>query len=126
MASFDIVSRTDLQEVDNAVQGALREIGTRYDFKGSSCTIERTDGTLTLKADDELKLKQVQELLRGYLARRKVDGGAFDFGKSETASGNTIRQNVTIKQGNRARVGTKGRQGDQRQQAQDPGRNSGR
>ena len=54
---------------------------------------------MTLKADDELKLKQVQELLRGYLARRKVDGGAFDFGKSETASGNTIRQNVTIKQG---------------------------
>ena len=99
MPSFDIVSRTDLQEVDNAVQGALREIGTRYDFKGSQCTIERTEGTLTLKADDELKLKQVQELLRGYLARRKVDGGAFEFGKSEKATGNTIRQNVTIKQG---------------------------
>ncbi len=99
MPSFDIISRTDLQEVDNAVQGAVREIGTRYDFKGSSCSIERTDNTLTLKADDEMKLRQVQELLRGYLARRKVDGGAFEFGKSEKASGNTIRQNVTIKQG---------------------------
>ncbi len=99
MPSFDIVSRTDLQEVDNAIQGAMREIGTRYDFKGSKCTIERNDGTVVLNADDELKLKQVQELLRGYLARRKVDGGAFEFGKPEKASGNTVRQNVTVKQG---------------------------
>ena len=99
MPSFDIVSRTDLQEVDNAIQGAMREIGTRYDFKGSKCTIERTDQALVLNADDELKLKQVQELLRGYLARRKVDGGAFEFGKPEKASGNRVRQNVTIKQG---------------------------
>lgn len=99
MPSFDIVSRTDLQEVDNAVQGALREISTRYDFKGSTCTIERTDDALVIKADDDLKLKQVQELLRGYLARRKVDAGAFDFGKPEKASGNTVRQAVAIKQG---------------------------
>ncbi len=99
MPSFDIVSRTDLQEVDNAIQGAQREISTRYDFKGSSCSIERTDEILVIKADDDLKLKQVQELLRGYLARRKVDGGAFDFGKPEKASGNTVRQTVTIKQG---------------------------
>ena len=99
MPSFDIVSRTELNEVDNAIQGALREISTRYDFKGSNCTIERTDNSLLIKADDELKLKQVQELLRGYLARRKVDAGAFEFGKSEKASGNTVRQTVTIKQG---------------------------
>lgn len=99
MPSFDIVSETDLQEVDNAVNGAMREIGTRYDFKGSDCAIERTDGTLTIRADDDLKLKQVQELLRGYLARRKVDAGAFDFAKPEQASGNKVRQTVTIKQG---------------------------
>lgn len=99
MASFDIVSRTDLSEVDNAVQGAMREISTRYDFKGSNCTIERTDGTLTIKADDDFKLKQMHELLRGHLARRKVDAAAFDFAKPETASGNTLRQTVTIKQG---------------------------
>ncbi len=99
MPSFDIVSRTEIPEVDNAIQGAMREIGTRYDFKGSSCTIERTDETILIKADDELKLKQVQELLRGYLAKRKVDVGAFDFQKPEAAFGNSVRQTVAIKQG---------------------------
>jgi uncharacterized protein YajQ (UPF0234 family) len=99
MPSFDIVSRTDLQEVDNAVQGAMREITTRYDFKGSNCLINRSEEALMIKADDELKLKQVQEILRGHLAKRKVDAGAFDFAKPEKASGNTVRQTVTIKQG---------------------------
>ncbi len=99
MPSFDIVSRTELPEVDNAIQGAMREIGTRYDFKDSKCSIERADNTLTIKADDDFKLKQVQELLRGYLARRKVDAGAFDFATPEKATGNTVRQTVTIKQG---------------------------
>ena len=83
MPSFDIVSRTDLQEVDNAIQGAMREISTRYDFKGSNCFINRSDETLMIKADDDLKLKQVQEILRGHMAKRKVDAGAFDFAKPE-------------------------------------------
>ena len=99
MPSFDIVSRTALSEVDNAVQGAAREIRTRYDFKGSQCSIERVENTLTIKADDDFKLKQVQELLRGHLARRKVDIGAFDFTVPEKAAGNSVRQTVTIKQG---------------------------
>jgi cyclic-di-GMP-binding protein len=99
MPSMDVVSKTDLAEVDNAVQGAMREIGTRFDFKGSKCTIERTEATLLVAADDDLKLKQVDELIRGYLSRRKIDGGAFDFGKPEKASGNTLRQTITIKQG---------------------------
>ena len=99
MPSFDIVSRTDLSEVDNAVAGAMREIGTRYDFKGSQCAIERAETTLTIRADDDLKLKQVQELLRGYLARRKVEAGAFEFKTPEKASGNTLRQSVAIRQG---------------------------
>ena len=99
MPSFNIVSRTDLQEVDNAVRGALREISTRYDFKGSDCSILRSDETLTIKADDDFRLKQVQELLRGYLARRKVEAGAFDFAKPEKAAGQSLRQTVTIKQG---------------------------
>lgn len=99
MPSFDIVSRTDLQEVDNAVQGAMREITARYDFKGSNCSIERSDAALVIKADDDFKLKQVQDLLRGHLARRKVDSGAFDFAKPEKASANTLRQAVSIKQG---------------------------
>lgn len=99
MPSFDIVSRTDLQEVDNAVQGAMREISTRYDFKGSHCGIERNEAVLTLKADDDLKLKQVQELLRGHLAKRRVETGALDFAKPEKASGNMLRQTVTVRQG---------------------------
>ncbi len=99
MPSFDIVSRTDLAEVDNAVQGAAREIATRYDFKGSNCSYERKDEVLTLKADDDYKLQQMQELLRGYMVRRKVEIGALEFGKAEQASGNTLRQVVTVKQG---------------------------
>ena len=99
MPSFDIVSRTELSEVDNAIQGAMREIGTRFDFKGSQCSLERTDESILILADDDLKLRQVQELLRGYLARRKVEVGAFDFQKVENASGNTVRQIVLIKQG---------------------------
>ncbi len=99
MPSFDIVSRTEIPEVDNAIQGAMREIGTRYDFKGSSSSIERTDQTMLIKADDELKLKQVQELLRGHMARRKLDVEAFDFQKPEKAFGNSVRQTVVIRQG---------------------------
>jgi len=99
MPSFDIVSKTDLAEVDNAVQGAMREISTRYDFKGGDCSVERNEDILTLKADDDLKLKQVQELLRGYMAKRKIDVGALDFGKVESASGIAVRQIVTVKQG---------------------------
>ena len=99
MPSFDIVSKTDLPEVDNALQGARREIETRYDFKGSNCSIERSDETLVINADDDFKLKQVQELLRGHMAKRKVDTRAFDFQKPEKASGNSLRQTVVIKQG---------------------------
>ena len=99
MPSFDVVSRTDMAEVDNAVQGASREIATRYDFKGSNCSYQRNDETVTLKADDDYKLKQMQELLRGHMARRKVEVGALEFGKPEKASGNTLRQVVTVKQG---------------------------
>ncbi len=99
MPSFDIVSRTEIPEVDNAINGAMREIGTRFDFKGSSCSIERTDETILIKADDEMKLRQVQELLRGYMAKRKVDVGAFDFQKPEKALSDTLRQTVIIKQG---------------------------
>ena len=99
MPSFDVVSRTDMEEVDNAIQGAMREIGTRYDFKGSKSSIVRTESVLTLMAEDEMKLKQVQELLRGHLARRKVEAGAFEFAEAEKATGNMLRQTVAIKQG---------------------------
>ena len=99
MPTFDVVSRTDMAEVDNALQGAGREIATRYDFKGSACSIERKDQVLTIRADDEYKRGQVEDLLRSHLARRKVDVRAFDFAKPEKAAGNSLRQSVTVKQG---------------------------
>src|SRR5712692_8749661 len=77
--SFDIVSRVDVAEVDNAIAGITREIATRFDFKGSKCTIERKEGEILLLADDELKLKQLHELLKVHLTRRKVEPGALDY-----------------------------------------------
>jgi cyclic-di-GMP-binding protein len=97
--SFDIVSRIDLAEVDNALAGMIREIGTRFDFKGSKCTIERQEGLLTLLADDELKLKQMHELLQGHLARRKIDAGVVDYKPLEKAAGQAVRQKALIRQG---------------------------
>jgi uncharacterized protein YajQ (UPF0234 family) len=99
MPSFDIVSKTDMAEVDNAVQGAVREIGTRFDFKGSKCTIERKEALITLLADDDMKLRQMQELLKGYMVRRKLDASALEFKDPQTASGNALRQEVVVKQG---------------------------
>jgi uncharacterized protein YajQ (UPF0234 family) len=99
MPSFDIVSKTDLAEVDNALQGMVREIGQRFDFKGSKCTIERLESVLTINADDALKLKQMHELLKTHLTRRKLDAGALEFKDPEKASGNTVRQIVTVRQG---------------------------
>ena len=97
--SFDIVSRIDLAEVDNAVAGIEREIATRFDFKGSKCTLERHEGELVLVADDDLKLKQLHELLKVHLTRRKVEPGALDYQKPEKAAGNTLRQAITLRQG---------------------------
>lgn len=99
MPSFDIVSKTDLAELDNALAGMMREIATRFDFKGSQSKIERKENLLTIHADDEMKLKQMQELLRGYMTRRKLDAGALDMKPPEKASGNSLRQTVTVKQG---------------------------
>jgi cyclic-di-GMP-binding protein len=99
MPSFDIVSRVDLAEVDNAVSGIMREIGTRFDFKGSKCKVERQDGILTILADDELKLKQMHELLKVHLTRRKVEAAALEYKPPEKASGNALKQTVVVRQG---------------------------
>jgi uncharacterized protein YajQ (UPF0234 family) len=97
--SFDIVSRIDLAEVDNAIAGIRREISTRFDFKGSKCVIDRSEGEIALTADDDLKLKQMHELLKVHLTRRKVEPGALDYKPPEKAAGNTIRQTIALKQG---------------------------
>jgi cyclic-di-GMP-binding protein len=99
MPSFDIVSKTDMAEVDNVLQGVAREIGTRFDFKGSKCTIERKEALITILADDDMKLRQMQELLKGYMVRRKLDASALEFKDPQKASGNALRQEVVVKQG---------------------------
>lgn len=99
MPSFDIVSKTDLAEVDNALDNIVREIDTRFDFKGSKCSISRKDETLTLLADDQLKLNQMHELLKTHLTRRKVDAAALEYKDPEKASGDTLRQTIIVRQG---------------------------
>lgn len=99
MPSFDIVSKTDLNEVDNALNNVRREIETRYDFKGSNCSIERNEGVLTINADDELKLKQMHELLQGHLTRRKVDAAVLDYKTPENSAGQSVRQTVIVREG---------------------------
>nr|CRH05686.1 putative nucleotide binding protein (UPF0234 protein)[yajQ] [Candidatus Magnetococcus massalia] len=99
MPSFDIVSEVDLQEVDNAVNQASKEIGTRYDFKGSKSSIEREESVIKVLADDEYKLEQVIDVLKGKLIKRKVDPGFLDFGAVDPASNAMVRQNITVKQG---------------------------
>ena len=99
MPSFDVVSKTDLMEVDNAVNGVKRQIKQRFDLAGTKCDVERNENSLTITADDNMKLKQLHDLLRQNFASRKVDAKALDFGKPENASGDSLRQQVTIKQG---------------------------
>ena len=99
MPSFDIVSQTDLAEVDNALQNLAREVTQRYDFKGSNSRVERKDSELTIHADDDLKLKQMHELLQGHLAKRKIEPGVLDYKTVEKAAGQSVRQVVAIKTG---------------------------
>ena len=99
MPSFDVVSKTDLMEVDNAMHGVQREIKQRYDLKGTKCEIERTDNTLIVTADDTTKLSELEELLRKYLARRQVDQRAFEFNATQNSSGGSIKRTISIKQG---------------------------
>jgi len=99
MPSFDIVSKTDLNEVANAIANMEREMEQRYDFKGSSCRVEISDAEITLHADDELKLRQMHELLQGHFARRKLDAGVLDYKTEEPAAGQSVRQKVLVRQG---------------------------
>jgi uncharacterized protein YajQ (UPF0234 family) len=99
MPSFDIVSKTDMAEVDNALAGVTREIAQRFDFKGSHCSADRKEQAITVLADDDAKLKQMHELLKVHFTRRNVDAKALDFKKVEKAAGNSVRQEVVVKQG---------------------------
>ena len=99
MPSFDVISKINYPEFDNALANCLREITNRYDFKGLNISIERKDKTITTLAPDELKLKQVNELLQVHLIRRKVDPRVITVKNSESAAGTTIRQVSELKEG---------------------------
>ena len=99
MPSFDVVSRLDFQELDNAIANVLREISTRYDFKGSQTTLERKDKDLTVVTDDELKLNQVHDLIITHFVRRKVDPLTLKKNSKEKAGGDKVRQVYKLNEG---------------------------
>ena len=99
MPSFDVVSEIDLAEVTNAVTQADKEIGTRYDFRGTGTELTQDGAVLTVVTASQQKLEAVHEVLRQKLTRRSVPVENLDYGKVETASGNKVRQTITLKQG---------------------------
>lgn len=101
MPSFDIVSKIDLQELDNAINSVLRELTNRFDFKGAKFSVElnNKEKEVVINAEDEYKLSQIQASLRVFCTKRGIDVRALEFGKEEKASGNSFRQVVKIKQG---------------------------
>ncbi|WP_339062390.1 YajQ family cyclic di-GMP-binding protein [Tepidibacillus marianensis] len=98
-ASFDIVSEVDLQEVDNAINQAKKEISQRYDFKNSKVEINVDDDQVKILAEDEYKLNAVIDVMQTKLINRKISIKNLDYGKIESASGGTVRQVIKIKQG---------------------------
>ncbi len=101
MPSFDVSSKIDLQEVDNAVNQARKEVAQRYDFKGSKAAIEfnRGENTLTLVADDEFKMRALWELLEGRLVKRKVPVKNLKPGEIQRAANDTVRRDIELQIG---------------------------
>lgn len=99
MPSFDIVSEVDTVEVKNAVDQASKEIGQRYDFKGSDARIEQADKVLTLHADTDFQIDQVFEVLIAKLAKRQVDVRCLERGKIDKVSGNKVKQEIKVRSG---------------------------
>jgi len=99
MPSFDVVSEVKLEEVTNAVDQTAREIGTRYDFKGTSAKVERNAAVITVWGDSDFQIKQVADILYQKLTKRGIDIRAVDAGKLETIGGDRRKQTLTLKQG---------------------------
>jgi uncharacterized protein YajQ (UPF0234 family) len=101
LPSFDVTSGVDIQEVDNAVNQARKEVAQRYDFKGSRAAIElnRAENTLVLTADDEFKMNALWEILQGRLVRRGVPTKNLTPGTIERAANDTVKRTVTLQQG---------------------------
>ena len=98
-SSFDIVSKTDMQEVANAIQQAQKELAQRFDFKGSKSEITLSGEELVLVSDDEVKLRSLRDIVEGRLVKRGVSLKAVDYGKVEAAALGTVRQKAKIVQG---------------------------
>jgi cyclic-di-GMP-binding protein len=100
-ATFDITSTVDLQEIDNAINQARKEVGQRYDFKGATAEIEYDKGetALTLIADDDYRLQALVDVLQTKLIKRSVPIRNLDYGDVESASGGKVRQVITLQQG---------------------------
>jgi len=99
MPSFDVVSEVDRQELKNAVDQAQRELATRFDFKNTDSSIEQKDLVLTLRTSSEDRLRALKLLLEEKFVKRQVSLKGLDWGKVEAASGESVRQVVTVKVG---------------------------
>jgi len=98
--SFDIVSKVDLQELDNAINMSMKEITQRFDFKGSVSSIKNEENKkIALVSDDEFKLKNVTDILQNKLIKRGISLKFLDFGKIESSLGGSVKQDITLKQG---------------------------
>src|SRR5207237_9909046 len=97
--SFDIVSQVDRAEVMNAVNQTMKEVGQRFDFKGSHASVALEEKALVLSAEDETRLRNMNDILQQKLVRRGVPLKALSYGKVEPAAGGTVRQRVEIQQG---------------------------
>jgi uncharacterized protein YajQ (UPF0234 family) len=97
--SFDIVSKTDYAEVTNAINQTTKEVGQRFDFKGSKAVVELQQKDLLLSAEDETKLRNMNDILQGKLVKRGISLKALDYQSIEPAAGGTVRQLVKIQQG---------------------------
>jgi uncharacterized protein YajQ (UPF0234 family) len=97
--SFDVVSEVDKSEIVNAINQTTKEVGQRFDFKGSAATVTLEAEALILTAEDETRLRNMNDILQQKLVRRGVPLKAFSYGKVEPAAGGTVRQKVDIQQG---------------------------
>jgi uncharacterized protein YajQ (UPF0234 family) len=97
--SFDIVSQVDRAEINNALDQTMKEVRQRFDFKGSAATVVLEEDELILTAEDETKLRNMNDILQQKLVRRSVPLKAFNYGRVEPAAGGTVRQHVAIQQG---------------------------
>ncbi|MFN8624664.1 MAG: YajQ family cyclic di-GMP-binding protein [Candidatus Binatia bacterium] len=99
MPSFDVVSQVDPQEIDNAVNQTRKEVGQRYDFKGSKTTIALEGNDIQVVSDDDFKVKAVVDVMQSKLVRRGISLKALVYGKIEPAAGGLAKQTITVQQG---------------------------